>query len=104
MRLKYNCQVYDTKGKEFTILSKGTQIKVLNVTKSEFKISWNRAGENKFAFMGFKQFFVCVDQRETFKTTHCPDCKKFGNCTIRKKSLNFGFIEYCAYFESKEEN
>lgn len=84
MRLKYNCQVYDTKGKEFTVLSKGTQIKVLNVTKNEFKISWNRAGENKFAFMGFKQFFVCVDQKN--KTISCSKCKNKGNCTIKDSS------------------
>lgn len=65
MKLKYDCQAYNSRGEEFTLLAKGTEIRILKVDKKTVKIEWDREGNSKyttgFGYISLKQFDMCVD-------------------------------------------
>lgn len=68
MKLRYDCRVYDKEGQSFTVLAKGTEIKVVEVDKRTVKIEWNRLDtsifKTKFGFISHRQFIICVEKEE----------------------------------------
>lgn len=59
MKIKYNCRIYNSVGKPFTVLSAGTEIKVIEINKENVKIEWGRGDIVKYGFIGHKQFDAC---------------------------------------------
>ena len=69
MKLRYDCRIYDKEGQSFTVLAKGTEIKLVEVDKRVVKIEWNRLDDTstfktKFGFISHRQFIICVDKEE----------------------------------------
>ena len=61
MKLKYCCKVYDRVGDEFTTLSAGQKIDVIEVNKRYVKIEWEKDdGTWKYGYIGHKQFMIVV--------------------------------------------
>ena len=104
MKLKYNCQIYDTRGEKFVLLAKGTEIRVVQIDKRTVKIEWDKEGDSKyktgFGYISHRQFIIGVEQerKDVKKNGQCEECLKFGNCGLsRIKSIP------CEYFEERSE-
>lgn len=82
MKLRYECQTYNSKGEPFTLVAKGTEIRVLQVDRKLVKIEWDAIGDSKyktrFGYISHRQFIICVDTK--LVDYKCIDCVKFGNC------------------------
>lgn len=107
MKLRYDCQVYNIKGFEFTILPKGKEVRVLQVDRKSVKIEWDREIDEKyktgFGYISHRQFIICVDKeegkaKEVKKNNQCKDCLKFGNCGKSRIAAI-----PCEYFEERED-
>lgn len=65
MKLKYDCQVYNSRGEEFSLIQKGTEIRVLRVDKRSVKIEWDKTGDpiynTRYGFISHRQFIICVE-------------------------------------------
>lgn len=59
MKLKYNCRVYNSVGRPFTVLSPGTEIEIVEINKENIKIQWGRGDILKYGFIGHRQFEIC---------------------------------------------
>ena len=101
MKLKYPCRIYDREGQSFCLLAKGVCFKVVEVDKKAVKITWTTEGRNKFGFLSHKQFSVVAEEEK--KSYECTDCRKFGNCNIKRSLSDKLFGRVCAEFEQKGE-
>ncbi len=63
--------------------------------------SWIREIDFAIGEINFLIDFCNMKQDSSFKATNCVDCKKFGKCKVREKSLVWGF-GHCGLFEQKE--
>ena len=65
MKLKYDCQTYDSRGFNFSIVAKGTEIRVLQVDRKSVKIEWDSTGNTnystRFGYISHRQFIICVE-------------------------------------------